>query len=139
MESAMNKRLTLAAAVFAAGITLPAVASAAVGYTTGSVNLRTGPSTSYARITTVPAGSPVEVHDCASWCRVSWNGYTGWMSGNYVDVGYRGRYERPRYYTPRYSYRDRYRDRYWDGPRYRYRDRYSDYRPGGGIYFGFGF
>jgi len=137
----MNKRLTFAAAALAAAVVLPAAAHAA--YTTGSVNLRSGPGTSYARLTTVPAGAYVDVYDCASWCRVSWNGYEGWISGSYVDAGYTPRSERPRAYAPRYSYRDRDDrwDRYWDGPRYRERDRYSYYRPyaPGGVYFGFGF
>lgn len=135
----MNKRLSLAAAALAAAVVVPSVANAA--YTTGSVNLRSGPGTNYARLTTVPAGAYVDVYDCSSWCRVSWNGYEGWISGSYVDAGYAPRVERPRY-APRYTYRDRYNDRrYWDGPRYRDRDRYSYYRPysPGGVYFGFGF
>jgi uncharacterized protein YraI len=54
-------------ALAAAAIVVAAPAWAA--YTTGSVNIRTGPSTGYPVITTAAPGARVGVHDCVpGWC-----------------------------------------------------------------------
>src|SRR5436190_2651546 len=75
---------TSAAALFFAGLmAVPSIANAAYAIT--SVNERAGPSTAYAVITTIPAGAYVAVHSCpTSWCRVSYAGTTGWVSGAYL-------------------------------------------------------
>ncbi|MBN8996072.1 MAG: SH3 domain-containing protein [Rhizobiales bacterium] len=72
----------------AAGILAPVAAEAA--YVTGNVNLRTGPSTSYSSITTIPAGSRVSVSGCSSWCSVNYRGIRGYVSASYVSGGAMG-------------------------------------------------
>lgn len=83
------RTLTLIAATFAA-IAFPVAAEAAL--TTGSVNLRTGPSTGYGVITTLPPGVHVGVSRCVpGWCLVNFRGLSGWLSASYIGAG------RPRY------------------------------------------
>ena len=135
-----------------------AAASAAEGYATANVNMRSGPSTRYPAVTVIPAGTPVEIHGCLSdvfWCDVSFYNGRGWVSGNYVQVDYRqervliepdyygglgiptvtfeiGNYW-DRHYRGRNFYRDR--DRYRGGSYYRRdnddrdRNRFEDRRP----------
>ncbi|MCB1496855.1 MAG: SH3 domain-containing protein [Bauldia sp.] len=62
-------------------------AVAAPGVAKGSVNLRTGPSTKYARITTIPAGARVNVLRCGRWCEVIYAGRRGWASASYIRRG----------------------------------------------------
>jgi uncharacterized protein YraI len=126
---------------------------------TGDVNMRSGPGTNYAHITTIPAGAPVEVFSCPSWCQVAYAGREGWVSSNYIAAGAGGAvygrapavvyqpapvvvYERPimppraywRYGRPWWD--DRY-DAWHDGYGYWYGDRWYD-RPRSGISFSFG-
>ena len=81
----------LAVAAIAAVIGWSVAAQAAPGVATGNVNMRAGPGTSYAKITTIPAGAQVEVFDCDGWCQVAFGGAQGWVSANYIstDVAYR--------------------------------------------------
>ncbi|MCM3727694.1 SH3 domain-containing protein [Neobacillus cucumis] len=58
-----------------------------IGNTTGSVNLRTGPSTSDSIITTLSANTNITVLGYQNgWYKVSVNGTVGWISANYVNV-----------------------------------------------------
>lgn len=51
-----------------------------------TVNLRTKPSTSGGIITKVPVGATVEVvDDIGQWCRITYNGKTGYMMSNYIE------------------------------------------------------
>lgn len=78
------------------GSLLPASAIAANGIATGNVNMRTGPSTKYQVITTIPNRGRVEIYGCLSayrWCDVSWAGWRGWVSSRYLAA--RGYYGRP--------------------------------------------
>lgn len=156
----MRSRSIVIAAVVAASIGLPAAAWAAPGITTGDVNMRTGPGTGNPVITTIPAGSEVEVFGCPRWCQVAYRGLEGWVSPNYVRTGYAERprviYEAPppvAVYDPypfRYAYRSGpYVGPYWRGHRRGdwWDDRYGhwrdDYwwrhrRPGISFEFGFG-
>lgn len=78
--------------VVAAFLASSAVALAYSGYTTGNVNMRTGPGTGYARITTLPAGAAINVVYCdGSWCHVRVGRLQGWVSASYVS----GRSYRP--------------------------------------------
>lgn len=54
---------------------------------TGStVNLRSQASTSGKILAKVPFESPVMVtEDRSDWCKVTWNGITGWMMANYIE------------------------------------------------------
>ncbi|NTS33595.1 SH3 domain-containing protein [Phyllobacterium sp. BT25] len=64
----------------------PAYAAAYTAYTTGNVNIRTGPGTGYAKVATLAPGLRVDVLACeGSWCRVGYQGLRGWLSVNYID------------------------------------------------------
>lgn len=80
----MKKNLIAALVGLFAIFGLSVAANAA--YTTASVNLRTGPSTSHAVVHTMNKGSHVTVYFCNhhNWCRVKVNGHRGWMSGKYI-------------------------------------------------------
>ena len=139
----MQLRTLAAAMAFAAGLLVPAAASAS--YTTGSVNLRSGPGTNYRVIASAPPGAYVAVRSCVPrWCRVSYRGITGWMSSGYIArtpraVGPRVYAPRPYVYAPRpYVYPRTYYPRayyprpyYWGGGPsvfFYYNDR-DDHRP----------
>ncbi|TAM18000.1 MAG: hypothetical protein EPN68_14945, partial [Rhodanobacter sp.] len=69
-------------------LVLPLTILAADGYTTGNVNLRAGPDTSYPRLDTLPAGAPVDIQGCTSgweWCDVVFQGERGWVAGNFIQ------------------------------------------------------
>ncbi|ESR26889.1 SH3 domain-containing protein [Lutibaculum baratangense] len=87
----MLKWIPVAAIALAAFLGAPSPASAASGYATGDVNMRTGPSTRYHRILTIPRGAPVEIYGCSgSWCDTAYAGRRGWVSGRYLSTsGYR--------------------------------------------------
>lgn len=56
--------------------------------TTAGLNLRTGPSTAYAVLVTIPRGTTVKVSARASngWYKVGYAGRTGWVSNTYVTT-----------------------------------------------------
>lgn len=65
---------------------LPGMAAADTAFTTGSVNLREGPGTGYARVATLTPGMRVEVLTCQlNWCRVGGQGITGWVSATCLE------------------------------------------------------
>ena len=77
------------------GISAPSLAEAANAYATGNVNMRTGPGTGYAQITTIPAGAGVTIRGCLSgysWCDVSFAGRRGWASSNYLQAVYQNQH-----------------------------------------------
>ena len=50
-----------------------------------TVNVRTGPSTSYATITQLNPGTSVTVHEeSGSWYKISFDGGSGWMMKDYI-------------------------------------------------------
>ncbi|MFD0987622.1 SH3 domain-containing protein [Methyloligella solikamskensis] len=56
-------------------------ADAGQAHTTADLNLRTGPGTQYQIIATMPAGSRIDIGDCAdNWCAVEWRGQDGFAS-----------------------------------------------------------
>ncbi len=64
-------------------------ASAKVGeqaeVTATSLNLRTGPGTTYAVLTSMPKGTIVNVEaESAGWYKVTWGSHTGWCTGDYL-------------------------------------------------------
>ena len=116
---------SIALIVFLTGLLFATSAYAANGYTTANLNMRTGPSVHYPRITVIPVGSAVSIYDCTPghrWCSVGWRGYRGWASGRYLQfVDYR-----PRIYAPP----DIYFDFDYREPRWRDRhDRWHKARP----------
>jgi hypothetical protein len=57
--------------------------------TTGNLNMRAGPDTTYPVVTTIPAGAPVQVFGCVngrSWCDALWVGQRGWVSSAWLDA-----------------------------------------------------
>lgn len=137
----MTLKATLIAGGLALGVLAPVAAEAA--YVTGSVNLRTGPGTQYARITTVPAGARVSVGGCSSWCSVNYQGMRGYVSASYIAGGGPG--PRPpmmhRPPPPTWGYHqkpwwDSRRNAWYDGNRWYFNGRWYD-RPSG-FSFGFG-
>lgn len=63
-------------------------ALAAPGVTTTSVNLRSGPGTNHPTIRTLPAGTAVDIGDCedaGSWCAITVDGRSGFVSGRYIQ------------------------------------------------------
>ena len=134
----MKKQLLAVLAVAGAFLLPAAAAEAANGRTTGDVNMRAGPSTSYPRIVVLQRGTPVTIHGCLqgrSWCDVSAYRERGWVSSRYLDIFYNQRRvyvpERPAYVPPTitfgFGYWDRhYSDRSWYRDR-RWRDR-DDWR-----------
>ena len=54
--------------------------------TTANLNMRTGPSTAYAIILTIPSGTTISVFAKASngWYKVGYAGKAGWVNGSYV-------------------------------------------------------
>jgi SH3 domain-containing protein/peptidase inhibitor family I36 len=64
--------------------TSPVVQAAA----TTTLNVRTGPSTSYGVIDSLDPGELVEVGECASngWCYIYQSGPNGWVSSNFLAV-----------------------------------------------------
>ncbi|WP_334123127.1 SH3 domain-containing protein [Glutamicibacter sp.] len=56
--------------------------------TLDSLNLRTGTSTNYRILITIPKGKTVPAYARASngWYRVNYGGHTGWVSGSYVTT-----------------------------------------------------
>ncbi|WP_181149775.1 SH3 domain-containing protein [Arthrobacter sp. MYb227] len=56
--------------------------------TTANLNMRTGSSTAYRILLTIPSGTTVAVSAQASngWYKVSYAGQTGWVSGTYVSI-----------------------------------------------------
>src|SRR5690606_27629424 len=92
-------------------------ASALEAYVPSNANLRWGPSTEFPIQVTVPAGSAVDVIDCAAeWCNVTWYDYEGFIYrpllsiagsvtvpyvAGYPDYEYYGGY----YYGPTFVFR----------------------------------
>ncbi|WP_449427776.1 SH3 domain-containing protein [Rhodanobacter umsongensis] len=72
-------------------LAVPALAQAADGFVTGNLNLRAGPDASYPLITTVPAGTAVNIQGCTTgweWCDVITMGTRGWVAGTYIQYQY---------------------------------------------------
>lgn len=58
------------------------------GTTTANVNMRKGPGTSYAKITTIPKGARVDVYGSEDgWYKVIYDNQEGWVSGEYLNIG----------------------------------------------------
>lgn len=140
----MTLRSTLVAGAIAVGVLAPVAAQAA--YVTGSVNLRTGPGTQYARILTIPAGARVSVAGCSSWCSVNYAGTRGYVSASYVAGGRAGPGPRPMmhrsppptwgyYQKPRWDAR---RNAWYDGHRWYHNGRWYDRPSGFSFSFGIG-
>ncbi len=82
----------------------PAAAADPNAYVTANVNLRAGPDTEYPAIVIIPAGEYVTIYACIedlSWCDVSYgDSNRGWVSAQYVQPFYQGRYMSVQEYVP---------------------------------------
>ena len=64
------------------------MAAAAPTRVLGDLNLRAGRGTGHHVITVLPAGAVVDAYNCGrNWCRVNFDGYSGFASMAYLDVG----------------------------------------------------
>ena len=80
-----SKRITLAATMF---LLSNGMAVAAPAYVMGDLNLRAGPTTKSRVVSVLPRGATVDAFDCGpNWCRVDFDGYSGFASLSYLDVG----------------------------------------------------
>ncbi len=78
----MFRAVTLAGAVIL-GLMLPTLAEAA--YTTGWVNIRSGPGMKHPVVMVVWPGTPFTVQGCSRhWCKVNYGGVRGWISAAHV-------------------------------------------------------
>jgi uncharacterized protein YraI len=87
----MNRTITIVAAGFLAAISMTASAQSA--YTTRSVNVRSGPDTSYPPVAVLATGAPVQVMGCLddwSWCDVVFGDNRGWTYAPYLNYDYQG-------------------------------------------------
>ncbi|WP_108680918.1 SH3 domain-containing protein [Methyloceanibacter sp. wino2] len=112
--------------VLGAGVLAMDTAQATEAATATALNLRDGPGTGYAKIATMPAGSPVKVKGCRDgWCGVIWRGRKGYASQRGLALGYADYAElvEPEVWPifPAYPYRSGYyskADWYFDMPPY---------------------
>lgn len=81
------KHIAIASMSAAVVLLSTAAAFAQPGVATGSVNVRTGPGTGYAKVGVLTAGEYVDVKQCqGSWCFVDRSsGTDGWASANYLQ------------------------------------------------------
>lgn len=64
-------------------------ASAATAYADATVNVRSGPGTSYSVVDVLEEGQEVEVDRCKGlWCFVQKPGRDGWVNANYLTQDY---------------------------------------------------
>ncbi|MBX3597470.1 MAG: SH3 domain-containing protein [Rhizobiaceae bacterium] len=62
-------------------------AFAYVAYTTGNVNMRSGPGTTFEVLGTLSSGTQVDVNQCQNgWCYIRVGNLKGWVSDNYVSA-----------------------------------------------------
>jgi len=94
-------------AIFAAASLAVALAAAPAlagpGAATGNVNLRAEPSAHARKLATIPAGAAVEIIECPRWCKVAYQGRTGWASAKYIAAASAAKYGgiATEYYGPR--------------------------------------
>lgn len=90
------KALIVYAAFFVTFVLASAPASAyySRGYTVTVINLRAGPDSDYPVISRLPSRAVVDVYGCTygfQWCDVEWDGWRGWVSGQFLEVNYNNR------------------------------------------------
>jgi uncharacterized protein YraI len=148
-DTQMKIRTLVMGAVTALLFAVPTIAEAAWGVTTGTANVRTGPSTGYAKITTLPGGAQVWVDGQQNgWYHISYNGRAGFVSSSLVDTQlamapsrdrpfYRNRGMAPRFGYMKKPWWDNQNQAWYDGRRW-YRNGVW-YNSPQGFTFGFNF
>ena len=105
----MRLRALAFGAVAASMVAIPAVANAAWGQATGSVNMRTCNSAQCQKVGVVPAGAQVWINGSqGGWYNVTFQGRQGFVSGRYIATGYAQAPRGPQWRGPRYAS--------WQGP-----------------------
>jgi uncharacterized protein YgiM (DUF1202 family) len=91
------KRITTIVAATAAAILMGSSAASAA-QATGSVNVRSGPGTSFGVVDVLTPGETVDVGECRSngFCYITHSGPDGWVSSRYLANDRQTRDERPR-------------------------------------------
>lgn len=87
----MLKKILAGTVIAAATLAAVPSAQAAPGFTTNSIELRSGPGTGYPTVGIIENNSAVEVNGCLqswSWCDVSIGGDRGWVSGSALALEY---------------------------------------------------
>ena len=122
----VHRLCALAALAGVALVVSADLVSAGPARVSSNTNLRQGPGTDHAVITTVPGGSIVEVTQCAAeWCTAHWHGRVGYMIATHLDqrpVPVAPRvvvYSDPLIYGPPYFYGPRFFVGYGYGYHYR--------------------
>lgn len=83
----MKNKVSLLFAGYLAVISFASPAQAASGFVSTGVNLRSGPSVEYPVVATISSQEFLEINGCITernWCEVSWRGFSGWVSGQYL-------------------------------------------------------
>jgi uncharacterized protein YraI len=90
----MKMKSNTLAALVGLGLSVVGIsaASAAPATVVADINMRRGPGTNFGVVAVIPEGVTVDRGRCASnnWCRVSWNGRSGFIKGSYMVAGQRG-------------------------------------------------
>ena len=87
----MRKLLTFGVVSLLVAISF--AASAQQAFTIRSVNVRSGPDTSYPPVAVLASGAPVQVMGCLddwSWCDVAFGDNRGWTYAPYLNYDYQG-------------------------------------------------
>ena len=80
----MFKSLATAAVIALATAT---ASLASTGWSTGDVNMRQGPGTSYYTVGAIPRCAFLTVYaEDRGWYQVDWGGVVGWVSGIYLTL-----------------------------------------------------
>ena len=67
------------------GLSLASMAAAQAAQSTASLNVRSGPGTSYGVVDVLYQGENVDVEQCRSgWCQINHDGPDGWVSARYL-------------------------------------------------------
>ena len=87
----MNKLFTLttAAVLVTTAMTGAAHAQTAAATATTELNIRSGPGPQFEAVGFIASGDSVTVEGCldaSKWCRVSYNGVTGWSYSDYLTA-----------------------------------------------------
>lgn len=86
----MNVRTIGMVSAIALTIAAPAYAQQAQAVAATDLNIRSGPSPFYDVMGVIPGGTEVAVDGCldaTSWCKVEFDGVSGWSSSDYRAVG----------------------------------------------------
>lgn len=82
----IRKKITALALGGTVFLSMAAAAFAAQAVATGNVNVRSGPSAQYQRVSTLQRNQLVEVTGChGGWCYIEKRGPDGWVSANYLQ------------------------------------------------------